>query len=459
VRHQERCGRRVLCDDRPGATTANSVIKLTDTAGYNTTIAITSANNVTLYTAPTGAIIKGVAFAPKAAAVVAQTTTSLLTSSANPLTFNQSVTFTASVQTNGVTAGNFVISQAALGITANNTNKIYDGVPFSGGNGVTYSGFVNGETSSVLGGSLSFGGTSQGATYAGSYTIIPSGLTSGNYAISYTNGTLTIGKATPSFNLLSSANPSGYKDTLSFTANSFAADLTGSVQFTTNGINFGGAVAISSASATSSGTAGIPRGTANTVAAIYSGDGNYLSFTNSLTQVVTNHPPVANNLAVTRAAGSATLKIAVSSLLANVTDSDGDTVALSNVSNSTNGITPVISGLYVFYQNTNYLSDQFTYTVSDGFGGTASALVNVSVNTNGVSGQAKSIAIVGGTATLQFGGIPGYTYAIKRSTNLLNWVTIATTNPVAGVFQYVDDFSDLGNNPPAAAYYRLEWNP
>lgn len=47
-----------------GAATANSVIKITDTAGYNTTIAVTSANNVTLYTTGTGTIVKGLAFAP-----------------------------------------------------------------------------------------------------------------------------------------------------------------------------------------------------------------------------------------------------------------------------------------------------------------------------------------------------------------------------------------------------------
>ncbi|MEO5716923.1 MAG: SdiA-regulated domain-containing protein [Luteolibacter sp.] len=49
-----------------GALTANSLLKITDTSGFNSTISITTANNATLYTAPTGAIIKGVAFAPVA---------------------------------------------------------------------------------------------------------------------------------------------------------------------------------------------------------------------------------------------------------------------------------------------------------------------------------------------------------------------------------------------------------
>ncbi|MFD0779415.1 beta strand repeat-containing protein [Flavobacterium myungsuense] len=47
-----------------GATAANSIIKITDTAAHNTTISVTPANNVILYTAPAGTTIKGVAFSP-----------------------------------------------------------------------------------------------------------------------------------------------------------------------------------------------------------------------------------------------------------------------------------------------------------------------------------------------------------------------------------------------------------
>jgi len=51
-----------------GATTANNVIRLTDTAGYNSNISITTGSNVTLYTSATGTIIKGLDFAPVASA-------------------------------------------------------------------------------------------------------------------------------------------------------------------------------------------------------------------------------------------------------------------------------------------------------------------------------------------------------------------------------------------------------
>jgi len=52
-----------------GALTANSVVRISDTTGFNTALSITPASNITLYTAPTGKIVKGVAFAPAASAV------------------------------------------------------------------------------------------------------------------------------------------------------------------------------------------------------------------------------------------------------------------------------------------------------------------------------------------------------------------------------------------------------
>jgi 2',3'-cyclic-nucleotide 2'-phosphodiesterase (5'-nucleotidase family) len=60
-----------------GALVANNVIKLTDTAGYNATIAISTPSNVTLYTAPAGKINKGIAFAPVAAATITGAGTAL----------------------------------------------------------------------------------------------------------------------------------------------------------------------------------------------------------------------------------------------------------------------------------------------------------------------------------------------------------------------------------------------
>ncbi len=84
------------------------------------------------------------------------------------------------------------ITTVPLMVTAVNDEKDYSGIAYYGGNGVTYSGFVNSETLSVLDGILAYGGSSQGAITSGEYLITPSGLNSSNYDITFVDGTLTI---------------------------------------------------------------------------------------------------------------------------------------------------------------------------------------------------------------------------------------------------------------------------
>ncbi|MCM5555727.1 MBG domain-containing protein, partial [Pleomorphomonas sp. NRK KF1] len=122
-----------------------------------------------------------------------------------------SYTLTASGLTSGnydisYVAGALTVNKASLTVTANSAAKTYDGLAYTGGNGVTYAGLVNGETASVLGGTLTYGGTSQGAANAGSYTLTASGLTSGNYDISYVAGALTINPITLAVGLFADAS-------------------------------------------------------------------------------------------------------------------------------------------------------------------------------------------------------------------------------------------------------------
>ncbi len=84
------------------------------------------------------------------------------------------------------------ITPVTLTVTAIDDQKTFDNQPHSGGNGVIYSGFVGGESSAVLSGDVKYGGTSQGASAIGLYTLEPSGLASGNYVFNYVNGTLEI---------------------------------------------------------------------------------------------------------------------------------------------------------------------------------------------------------------------------------------------------------------------------
>ena len=84
------------------------------------------------------------------------------------------------------------IKPKALSIKAQNDYRTYDSMAYSGGNGVIYSGFVTGDSQSTLYGTLTYGGTSQGAVRAGTYSIKPRGLTSNNYIIGFVDGQLTI---------------------------------------------------------------------------------------------------------------------------------------------------------------------------------------------------------------------------------------------------------------------------
>jgi filamentous hemagglutinin family protein len=87
------------------------------------------------------------------------------------------------------------IAPAALTVRANDALKSFDSLPYSGGNGVSTLGLAGGDTAAgVLAGTLSYGGSSQGATTLGSYAITPGGLSpaNGNYTLAYADGTLRI---------------------------------------------------------------------------------------------------------------------------------------------------------------------------------------------------------------------------------------------------------------------------
>jgi hypothetical protein len=98
-----------------------------------------------------------------------------------------------SVTTNG---GAVTVTPATLTVKALDDSKTYDALPYSGGHGVSYTGLVNNDDASVLGGSLTFTGDAQGAINAGTYTLTPAGLTSTNYSIAFADGSLTIHPAT-----------------------------------------------------------------------------------------------------------------------------------------------------------------------------------------------------------------------------------------------------------------------
>jgi len=87
-------------------------------------------------------------------------------------------------------AGTLTVTPASLTIVANHATRA------SGAQNpqftATFTGFVNGESSNVLGGTLTFTTTAQGNSAPGDYPIVPGGVSSPNYSITFVNGTLTI---------------------------------------------------------------------------------------------------------------------------------------------------------------------------------------------------------------------------------------------------------------------------
>jgi len=89
------------------------------------------------------------------------------------------------------------ITKANLSVTANNDSRTVGAAAYTGGNGVSFSGFAGGDTAAVLGGALAYGGSSQGATAVGSYAITASGYSAANYTLAYIDGVLTINPVAP----------------------------------------------------------------------------------------------------------------------------------------------------------------------------------------------------------------------------------------------------------------------
>ncbi len=81
-----------------GGTAKNQLIQLTDNSAWNAAIKITTASNVTLYTAATGNTLMGVAFVPTAAIATTTAVTTASGSTGNPVT----LTATVSANSGGV---------------------------------------------------------------------------------------------------------------------------------------------------------------------------------------------------------------------------------------------------------------------------------------------------------------------------------------------------------------------
>jgi subtilisin-like proprotein convertase family protein len=436
-----------------GATSSN--YSITQVGGYltNTPAALTITANSTnkLYGATVPvftASYSGFTNGDSAASLttpVSLTSAATAASPAGPYT----ITASAAAYTNyniSFLNGTLTIGTATLTVTANNQSKAYGAaLPTLT---ASYGGFVNGDTTNSLTALASLTTTATSTSDAGPYTITASGANSPNYAFSYVGGTLTVTQSLTTGIVSSSANPAlpGANVTFSMTLSAVAPGAgtpTGSVNFRIDG-SLAGAGTLSGGVATYS-TSSLSHGT-HTVVAEYAGSTDFVGVTNTLSPVQTiNTPPVAANDTLLRYTTEG-VKIRVADLLTNASDADSDTLAISISSTSANGGTLTTNSGWVFYTPaTGYTNtDSFTYTVTDGYGGSATGTVTVGIITDNAPGQNLTITCLGGNSYLINGsGIPDRTYRMQYTDSLTpaNWQDLSggsvTADPT-GAFQYTD---------------------
>ncbi len=345
--------------------------------------------------------------------------------------------------------GTLTITPASLQIIADNKLKTY-GAPLPAFT-ATYSGFVNGDTPASLDTPPTLGTAATSGSDAGHYAITVGGAADANYLIAFVNGTLTINKSSSIGTLTASTNfaTAGQPLTLTLAVNAVAPGAgtpTGPVQFRDGGNALGTPVALVNGTATLVVTTLAPG--AHNLTADYTGDNNFDPSSASLTeQVVINAAPIAGADSIERFATQG-VKVPIANLLTNDTDADGDPVAFNAVSaTSPAGGTLTTLGAWIHYLPpvgfTN--ADTFTYTITDGRGGSATGTVNVQIKDSSSVTENVHIESLGdGSYRVRFFGLPGSDYAVQFSDTLNPpaWTTLQTiTTDARG-------YGELTNTPP-----------
>ena len=339
------------------------------------------------------------------------------------------------------------VTPAVLTITANNTNKVYGAsLPaFT----ASYSGFVNGDTFASLDTPVTLVTAATASSDVGTYAITASGAADVNYAITNVNGTLTIREAVTAGTIATSSNPAAQGASVMFTMSVSAVALgvgtpSGSVNFRIDG-GIAGAGSLSGGVASFSTTA-LSHGS-HTIVAEYPGSVNFIGTTNALTpDQVINSAPIAGGDTIERYPTQG-VKVRLTSLLANDSDADSDALNITVSSSSADGGTITVNDGWVFYAPVAGFTnvDSFTYTITDGHGGSAigTVAVNIKVDTE----LAQNLTIAAGelpqTTKITGSGIQGRTYRLQftETINPASWLDLpggSVTVDSTGVFQFVD---------------------
>ena len=138
-----------------------------------------------------------------------------------------------------ITPGTLTVTKAVLKVTANNASKVYGAA--NPGITDTISGFVNGDTSTVVTGTASLTTTATAKSGVGSYTITAAAgtLAASDYSFTFTPGTLTVTKAVlkvtanNASKVYGAANPAFNETTSGFVNGDTSTVVTGTASLTT----------------------------------------------------------------------------------------------------------------------------------------------------------------------------------------------------------------------------------
>jgi len=328
--------------------------------------------------------------------------------------------------------------------------KTYDGIAYSGGVGVSYTPAV---PNPPLLGSVTYGGTSQGAVNAGNYSITASGLYSSQfgYDISYLDGILNI---QPKVVALSGTKV--YDGSATFTG--------GTNLFVTTGVGAETLVLTGSTSATSKnvgatdllniGTLALANGTGGGLASNYTLSGG-LTGVISITPLALTGASIAavnTTYGTSAATGAVTFTNVIGGDIVTSTASiDSPTFSTSGNLNAgsytqtAGALSGADAGNYTFAgftSSANYTVNQLALT------GTSIAAVNTTYGTSAAAGAVTFGNVIGGDIVTSTASLVGSTFS--SSSNLNAGTYNQTTSVITGTDS--GNYSFTGYTTPTANY-------
>lgn len=218
------------------------------------------------------------AYSPAAGTVLAAGSGHALTATFTPAD--------AANYTGASVGASIAVAAAPLSLRANDSAKPF-GAPLPVFT-ASAAGFVNGDTFASLSGTLAFATSATAQSAVGTYPVVPSGLGSPNYVITFVPGTLAVVRGGVTVSVSTSPAPSGLNQSMTFTANVGAAAPAagapdGTVRFF-DGATLLGSSALTSGSASLT-TAGLGAGV-HTIQATYDGDASFETGSGSASHTV-----------------------------------------------------------------------------------------------------------------------------------------------------------------------------